>query len=107
MIEDLLIELNELGIQLEIRNQDLVIQGQRQALTPDLVTRLRQCKPELIHYLQTTPSPARPNAVFTVPANAIPPGSQAITPEMLPLVTLSQEQIDTLVATVPGGAANV
>ena len=42
-----------------------------------------------------------------VPPNRIPPGCQAITPEMLPLVTLTPEEIARIAAQVPGGAKNI
>ncbi|MBH3408931.1 amino acid adenylation domain-containing protein [Pseudomonas glycinae] len=42
-----------------------------------------------------------------VPANRIAPGCTQITPDLLPLVELDQVTLDRIIATVPGGAANV
>ncbi|MBX8474274.1 amino acid adenylation domain-containing protein [Pseudomonas cichorii] len=47
------------------------------------------------------------DSLFVAPANLIPDGCTALTPDMLPLVQLSQSQLDTLIQRVPGGAANV
>ncbi|CDH18278.1 Peptide synthetase PaxB (fragment) [Xenorhabdus bovienii str. kraussei Quebec] len=45
--------------------------------------------------------------VQNVPPNFITDGCQAITPEMLPLVALTQDNIDQIIAKIPDGVANI
>ncbi len=46
-------------------------------------------------------------SIFKAPENLIPESSDAITPEMLSLITLKQDEIDRIAAVVPGGAENI
>jgi amino acid adenylation domain-containing protein len=58
-----------------------------------------------IAQLAATASAAK--ELIQVPENRIPVGCQSITPEMLTLIDLSQQQIDAIVTQVQGGAANI
>ncbi|WP_413791435.1 amino acid adenylation domain-containing protein [Pseudomonas sp. N4] len=48
-----------------------------------------------------------PRTAFQAPANRIPADCTALTPDMLPLVDLTADQLERIVAAVPGGAANI
>ncbi|MCA1453647.1 amino acid adenylation domain-containing protein [Bradyrhizobium sp. BRP22] len=79
----------------------LLEQLQRHSLATDVRTLF--ARPVLC---ELAASLVRAGAV-AAPANPITPQTTTITPEMLPLIVLSQSEIDSLVARVPGGIANI
>ncbi|HEY0859194.1 MAG TPA: condensation domain-containing protein, partial [Albitalea sp.] len=106
-VTDLLKHLTDKGVVLSVKEDELVVQGKRHALgDAALLERLRENKPALIELIRSGSYEPRPT-VLQVPPNLIPEGCEAITPQMLPLVSLTQPEIDRIVAQVPGGAANV
>ncbi|MGH7617644.1 MAG: amino acid adenylation domain-containing protein, partial [Gemmatimonadaceae bacterium] len=106
-----------LGVERVGRQDDFFALGGHSLIALALVERMRECglvtdvrmvfaSPVLAAFAAMVERGAqRPE--IAVPPNAIPFASAAITPEMLPLVSLTQAEIDAVVATVPGGATNM
>ncbi|MCA5966415.1 non-ribosomal peptide synthetase [Pseudomonas sp. P129] len=103
-----------LGIQRVGRHDNFFELGGHSLLAVNLVEQLRKAGLKAdVHVLLSQPTLAALAAcqadvsTFKVPANLIPAGCKQITPGMLSLVSLEQSAIDRIVASVPGGAANV
>ena len=105
---ELLATLKAKDIQLAVADDQLRVNGNKQALNdPALLALLREHKPSLIELIKAGQYSASKHGQVEVPANGIVAGSTRITPAMLTLVELDQATIDHLVAQVPGGAVNV
>ena len=104
-----LLKLDRVG-----RHDNFFELGGHSLLAVTLIERMQQIGlPGDVRALFNTPTIASLAALGAGPArtvapeNGIPPDCKAIRPEMLPLIALTQEQIDRIVALVPSGAENV
>ncbi|CAG8863570.1 Tyrocidine synthase 3 [Pseudomonas fluorescens] len=107
-IHELLATLKHHDIELVLKDGQLVVQGNRQALSDkSLVARLREHKPALIELIEQGQYSSGKRTAFEVPANGIAQDCTRITPGMITLAELDQAAIDALVEQVPGGASNI
>ncbi|UKE71447.1 non-ribosomal peptide synthase/polyketide synthase [Xanthomonas graminis] len=103
-----------LGVEQVGRHDDFFALGGHSLLAVKLIERLRRLGWQLdVRSLFSTPTLASLAAGLAaaseviVPPNRIGPACPRITPDLLPLVELTQAEIDTVVATVAGGVSNV
>jgi amino acid adenylation domain-containing protein len=102
-----------LGLEQVGAEDDFFELGGHSLLAVALVTALEQRGiTASVRTLFTEPTPARlataaGRPAVTVPPTLIPAEAQAITPGMVPLASLTMEQISQVTALVPGGAANI
>jgi len=106
-VSELLTQLNEKNVGLSVKGDDLVVRGKEQILeTPELLELLRKNKKALVEHIKAG-GYVDPKGIVHAPLNRIPLACEAITPEMLPLVELSEEEIGRIIDQVPGGVGNV
>jgi amino acid adenylation domain-containing protein len=107
-IGELLVKLKDAQISLAVDGESLVVKAEEGLVTAEIKRELLKNKEELIAILKSDRFIGlNGRGEGPIPGNVIGPGSTVITPEMLPLIDLTQEDIDRIVGRVPGGIANI
>ncbi|MBD2816388.1 amino acid adenylation domain-containing protein, partial [Xenorhabdus sp. Flor] len=107
-----------LGVEQISRNDNFFALGGHSLLAVQMVERLRHQgimlsvrdlfqSPELSKLARTLTEKLGQYRVVTTPANVITPTTPVLTPEMLPLIDLTQSEIDFIAKQVPSGIANI
>src|ERR1700761_7124180 len=105
---ELLKHLREMKVELTLQEDRLIIEGDEQALDDSaLLKLLRENKKVLIEFLKKEKGNYSQDSFIEVPPNLIPAKCDAIRPEMLSLVELSEEEIGQIVSNVAAGAEQI
>ncbi|WP_283256349.1 non-ribosomal peptide synthetase [Photorhabdus aballayi] len=103
-----------LGIEQISRHDSFFVLGGHSLLAVRMIERLRRLglaltARDLFRYpvLSELAQTLGQHQVVVVPPNVITPATTALTPAMLPLIDLTQTDIDRIVGQVPGGVANI
>jgi amino acid adenylation domain-containing protein len=109
-IETLIKILADHNISIWYEQDRLLVSSPKGGLTDSLRASLREHKDELLKRLRSGHLLAcnyDKNSHINVPPNAISLASTHITPDMLPLIALTQADINRIIDQVPGGIANI
>ncbi|MFC3654120.1 condensation domain-containing protein, partial [Dyella humi] len=109
-IETLIRTLENNNISIWSEQDKLSVSVPNGGLSDSLRASIREHKAELLKRLKSGRLLSRDSGhtpQISVPPNLIYPDSATITPDMLPLIALSQADIDRIVGLVPGGVANI
>ena len=96
-LQELLTALRAGGVAIRVDAGELSVRAPRGALSAAMMAELKARKAELIALGEAN------NGVVVDSGQAV----HRVTPEMLPLVTLTQPEIDAIVADLPGGVSNL
>ncbi|MBO9883270.1 non-ribosomal peptide synthetase [Xanthomonas sp. D-109] len=101
--------LERLQASLRVAEGKLGLRGPGSALRDrELIEMIKQHREEIIARIEAGEAfEYERTETQEIPPNLLVPGADRITPELLPLVTLSQEEIDQIVASVPNGARGI
>ncbi len=92
--ESLLRELGKRSIELRRNKNELEFRGSKDTIDDNILQQLRSHKSELLEWMEDD-------------ANDWHTPHPIIVPDMLPLITLNQEEIDIIIESTPGGAGNI